>query len=118
MSHLIVRARRMLLGIRQRSILLRFLAFVLAVGVFVFDTLSPLQFAVAVLYAVVVLIAASYLDRRDLFDRCHRVRFTDTLEPVAGARLNVPRYGADSSHCESCGDWHNNVSRFENSLSE
>jgi class 3 adenylate cyclase len=56
----------MLLTTKQRSILPRFLAFVLAVGVFVFDTLSPLQFAVAVLYAVVVLIAASCLDRRDV----------------------------------------------------
>jgi class 3 adenylate cyclase len=36
----------------------------LAVGIFIFDTFSPLQFAVAVLYAVVVLIAATHYRRR------------------------------------------------------
>ena len=54
----------MLITTRQRSSLLRLLVFTLAVGIFVVDTLSPLQFAVAVLYAVVVLIAATYLGRR------------------------------------------------------
>ena len=35
----------------------------LAIGIFIFDTFSPLQFAVAVLYAVVVLIAATHYGR-------------------------------------------------------
>jgi class 3 adenylate cyclase len=60
------RAEQMLLTTRQKSVLPRFLAFALAIGVFVFDALSPLEFAVAVLYVVVVLIAATYLDRRSV----------------------------------------------------
>ncbi|MGY3653047.1 integral membrane sensor domain MASE1 [Bradyrhizobium sp. LM4.3] len=36
----------------------------LAIGIFLVDTLSSLQFAVASLYVVVVLIAAQDLDRR------------------------------------------------------
>jgi adenylate cyclase len=60
------RAEQVLLTNRQRSVLPRFLAFALAIGVFVFDALSPLEFAVAVLYVVVVLIAATYLDRRSV----------------------------------------------------
>jgi hypothetical protein len=36
----------------------------LAVGIFIFDTISPLQFAVAVLYVVVVFMAATYRQRR------------------------------------------------------
>jgi len=39
-------------------------ASVLAIGIFVFDTISPLQVAVAVLYVVVVLIAASGFGRQ------------------------------------------------------
>jgi class 3 adenylate cyclase len=49
-----------------RSSLLPYVAAALAVGIFIFDTISPLQFAVAVLYVVVVLIAASYGRRRDV----------------------------------------------------
>src|SRR3954465_3823520 len=44
--------------------LLPYVAAVLAIGIFIFDTLSPLQFAVAVLYVVVVLIAGTYYHRR------------------------------------------------------
>ena len=49
---------------RHRSFLIAFLAAALAIGIFIFDTVSPLQFAVAVLYVVVVSIAATYLGRR------------------------------------------------------
>jgi hypothetical protein len=42
------------------------LASVLAIGIFVFDTISPLQFAVAVLYVVVVLITASGFGRQGI----------------------------------------------------
>jgi class 3 adenylate cyclase len=48
----------------HRSSLLLFVAGALAIGIFIFDTVSPLQFAVAVLYVVVVLIAATYDQRR------------------------------------------------------
>jgi adenylate cyclase len=41
-----------------------FVVVALAIGIFIFDTVSPLQFAVAVLYAVVVLIAATHYQRR------------------------------------------------------
>jgi hypothetical protein len=47
-----------------RSALLPSVAGLLAIGIFIFDTLSPLQFAVAVLYVVVVLIAATRYQRR------------------------------------------------------
>jgi adenylate cyclase len=43
--------------------LVPFTAGALAIGIFIFDTVSPLQFAVAVLYAVVVLIAATHCRR-------------------------------------------------------
>jgi len=48
----------------HRSALLPFVAGALAIGIFIFDTVSPLQFAVAVLYVVVALIAATYYQRR------------------------------------------------------
>jgi class 3 adenylate cyclase len=48
----------------RRSILVPAVAGALAIGIFAFDTLSPLQFAVAVLYVVVVLIAATCYQRR------------------------------------------------------
>jgi len=48
------------------SVLAPLAAAALALGIFIFDTLSPLQFAVAVLYVVVVLIAATYLQRRSV----------------------------------------------------
>jgi len=48
------------------SALAPLVAAALALGIFIFDTLSPLQFAVAVLYVVVVLIAATYLQRRSV----------------------------------------------------
>ena len=44
--------------------LLPLAAAALAIGIFIFDTLSPLQFAVAVLYVVVVFMAATYYQRR------------------------------------------------------
>ena len=44
--------------------LLPLAAAALAIGIFIFDTLSPLQFAVAVLYVVVVFMAAAYYQRR------------------------------------------------------
>jgi len=47
-----------------RSALLPSVAGLLAIGIFIFDTFSPLQFAVAVLYVVVVLIAATRYQRR------------------------------------------------------
>src|SRR5882762_8127951 len=54
----------MLVALRQRSFLPPIIAGALAIGIFVFDTVSPLQFAVAVLYVVVVLIVATYYQRR------------------------------------------------------
>lgn len=48
----------------RSAALLPFAAGALAVGIFIFDTFSPLQFAVAVLYVVVVLIAATRYQRR------------------------------------------------------
>jgi class 3 adenylate cyclase len=50
----------------QTSSLLPLLVGALALGIFVFDTVSPLHFAVAVLYAVVVLVAATYCRRRGI----------------------------------------------------
>jgi class 3 adenylate cyclase len=41
-------------------------AFAVALGIFIVDTLSPFEFAVAVLYVFAVLIAATYLDRRSV----------------------------------------------------
>jgi class 3 adenylate cyclase len=49
-----------------KSALLPFAAGALAVGIFVFDTFSPLQFAVAVLYVVVILIVATRYRRRGM----------------------------------------------------
>jgi PAS domain S-box-containing protein len=37
-----------------------------AVGIFVVDTFTPLEIAIAVLYAVVVMVSASFLDRRGI----------------------------------------------------
>ena len=54
----------------QSARLARVLAVALAVGVFVFDTVSPLQFAVAVLYVIVILIAATYLGRPSVLIAC------------------------------------------------
>jgi class 3 adenylate cyclase len=51
---------------RQKTSLLPLLIGAPALGIFAFDTLSPLHFAVAVLYAVVVLIAATYCRRRGI----------------------------------------------------
>jgi class 3 adenylate cyclase len=51
----------------KKSGAMRALVFALAVGVFALDAFSPAQFAVAVLYVVVVLIAATYLDRRSVW---------------------------------------------------
>src|SRR5262245_1458004 len=50
----------------QKSSLLPLLIGAPALGIFAFDTLSPLHFAVAVLYAVVVLLAATYCRRRGI----------------------------------------------------
>jgi adenylate cyclase len=47
----------------QKSALLPIAAGALAIGIFVFDTMSPLQFAVAVLYVVVILIVATHYQR-------------------------------------------------------
>jgi PAS domain-containing protein len=44
----------------------RIAAALLAIGIFLFDTLSPLEGAVAVLYVLVVLLAASTDRRRDI----------------------------------------------------
>jgi class 3 adenylate cyclase len=49
---------------KHRLGLLLVITSVLAVGLFVFDTASPLEFGVAVLYMVVVLIAGNCFDRR------------------------------------------------------
>ena len=43
---------------------LPFVAVASGIGIFIFDTVSPLQFAVAVLYVVVVLVAATSYQRR------------------------------------------------------
>src|SRR5258706_9081374 len=71
----------MLVALRQRSFLPPIIAGALAIGIFVFDTVSPLQFAVAVLYVVVVLIAATYFQRRGLL-----------IAAVACAALTVLSY--------------------------
>ncbi len=42
------------------------LAFALAIGIFIIDTLTPLGIAVAVLYIVVLFLAANFLERRGL----------------------------------------------------
>src|SRR3954454_11796414 len=49
---------------RRRFPVLPVAAAALAIGIFIFDTLSPLQFAVAVLYIVVVFMAATFYERR------------------------------------------------------
>lgn len=51
---------------KTRSNLPLLTAFAAAVGVFVVDTFSPFEFAVAVLYVFVVLITATYLGRRSV----------------------------------------------------
>ena len=38
----------------------------LAIGIFLFDTISTVEIAIAVVYVVVVLIAAVFLGRRDV----------------------------------------------------
>ena len=48
---------------RRTSSFLPFVAVAFGIGIFIFDTVSPLQFAVAVLYVVVVLIAATSYHR-------------------------------------------------------
>jgi class 3 adenylate cyclase len=48
----------------HRSQVLLFVAIALSIGIFILDTLSPLQFAVAVLYVVVVLISAAFHRQR------------------------------------------------------
>jgi adenylate cyclase len=50
----------------HRSSPLPFFAVVLAIGIFIFDTVSPLEFDVAVLYVVVVSIVATQYQRRDV----------------------------------------------------
>ena len=47
----------------QRKIVIRAAALLLAGGIFLFDTISPLDIAVASLHVIVVSIAATYLDR-------------------------------------------------------
>jgi class 3 adenylate cyclase len=48
----------------RKASFLPFVAVALGIGIFIFDTVSPLQFAVAVLYVVVVLVAATSYQRR------------------------------------------------------
>jgi class 3 adenylate cyclase len=48
----------------RKASFLPFVAVALGIGIFIFDTVSPLQFAVAVLYVVVVLVAATSYRRR------------------------------------------------------
>ena len=48
----------------RKASFLPFVAIGLGIGIFIFDTVSPLQFAVAVLYVVVVLVAATSYRRR------------------------------------------------------
>jgi class 3 adenylate cyclase len=54
----------MLVVPKQRFLLWPFVAGALGIGIFIFDSISPLEFAVAVLYVVVVLIAATSQERR------------------------------------------------------
>jgi adenylate cyclase len=49
-----------------KSLLSAGIAAVLALGIFIFDTISPLQFAVAVLYVIVISVVAAYFKKRDL----------------------------------------------------
>jgi class 3 adenylate cyclase len=49
---------------RRRAYLPLLFGAALAISIFLLDTISPLQIAVAVLYVVVILIAATYLQRR------------------------------------------------------
>jgi class 3 adenylate cyclase len=48
----------------RKASFLPFVVVALGIGIFIFDTVSPLQFAVAVLYVVVVLAAATSYQRR------------------------------------------------------
>lgn len=48
----------------RKASFLPFVAVALGIGIFILDTVSPLQFAVAVLYVVVVLVAATSYRRR------------------------------------------------------
>jgi two-component system sensor kinase FixL len=69
-------------GRRKRSIPL--LTVLLALVIFLFDTLSPVGFAIAVLYGVVVLMSATFLDRRGV------------IQVAAGcALLTIFTYGLD-----------------------
>jgi signal transduction histidine kinase len=49
-----------------RRLVIPALTVVLAIVIFLFDTLSPVGFAVAVLYGIVVLLSATFLDRRGI----------------------------------------------------
>src|SRR5882672_5154932 len=51
---------------RRTSNLPRFLALAVAIGIFAFDTLSPLRLAIAVLYVIVLLIVATFSGRRGI----------------------------------------------------
>jgi PAS domain S-box-containing protein len=57
---------RVLLSKRQSSRLLPFIAGVLAIIIFLFDTFSPLGMAVAVLYVLVILIVANFCEWRGI----------------------------------------------------
>jgi hypothetical protein len=63
--------------------LLPIIAGVLAVGIFVVDTASTLDMAIAVLYSVVVLMGASFLQRRGVL--------LLSREPLGDRRHDLPR---------------------------
>ncbi len=67
-----------------RKLLFPVLAAVLALAIFLFDTFGPIEFAVAVLYGVVVLTAANFCDRRGII-----------LVAVGCALLTVIAYGIE-----------------------
>ena len=56
----------MILANKKRPDPLQLAAFALALGIFVVDTLTPFEFAVAVLYVFVVLVSTISLNRRDV----------------------------------------------------
>jgi len=74
-------------GGNGRKLLLSALAAALALAIFLVDTFSPVGIAVAVLYGIVVLIAATFCDRRGVI-----------LIAIGCAVLTVASYALDHAH--------------------
>ncbi|UVF22193.1 hypothetical protein HPT29_026205 (plasmid) [Microvirga terrae] len=94
-------------------------AFVSALGVFVVDTLTTFEFAIAVLYVVVVLITAANLDRSHVVVTASGMRLSDNFKYCAGAWAVFTQHGylASGHEPRSYRDYHNphfaeHVSKF------